>query len=573
MGAEPGRLEASGLTFAYPGATRRALDDVGLRIEPGEVVLLTGPSGCGKSTLALALCGLIPHRVPGRLAGRVDLDGRSLSGMPLSRISQRVGMVFQNPDEQLIHPTVEAEVAFGPENLALPSAEVRARVEEVLDLTGMGAHRRSLTASLSGGEKQRSTIAATLSMRPGVLVLDEPCSDLDPAGAQRVLSVLRRLNRVAGTTIVLIEHRVDEVVPWVGRVMLMDRGRLVLDRRVEDAFADPGPWRELGVAVPETVRLAHALPGPFAGRLPLSSAEAADALAGTVYAGRLAASASRIEAPAGAPAPPALAWRKVGLTLGGRKVLREVDLEVGRGEWVALAGPNGSGKTSLAGLAMGFASPTSGSIVVGDAAVVAGRVSEQAARLGYLFQSADTMLFSSTVASELTFAQRWGGRRIDAGWIAELLSVFDLAGREGADPFSLSVGQRQRLALATLLADTPRALILDEPTTGQDESHVNRFLRLLEQLRRELSLTYLMITHDMRAAARHAERLVVLAGGRILLQGRPSAVFARRSLLAEASIVPPPMADLHGRLAGEGARHVALGVEQLLAECAPDRAA
>ena len=256
-------LVASDISFAYPGAATAALRHVDLSVAAGEVVLITGVSGCGKSTLALALCGLIPSRVQGELRGRVTFQGRPLSGLPPHEASQLVGIVFQNPNLQLINHTVQSEVAFGPENLALPQPEIAARVAWCLDVTGMADRRLASTVTLSGGQKQRTAIAATLAMRPRILVLDEPLSDLDPLGAQEVLSTLRRLARDEGTGIVIIEHRVDEVAPWADRVVLMDGGRVIADQPPRDIWADLRRWSDLGVGVPDMVLLASELPEAF----------------------------------------------------------------------------------------------------------------------------------------------------------------------------------------------------------------------------------------------------------------------------------------------------------------------
>jgi energy-coupling factor transporter ATP-binding protein EcfA2 len=266
------------VSFAYLGAARAALRHVDIGVAAGEVVLVTGASGCGKSTLALALCGLIPGRVHGELRGQVTFGGRALSGLPPHEASQLVGIVFQNPNVQLISQTVQSEVAFGPENLALPQAEIARRVDWCLQVTGMDRMRRATTVTLSGGQKQRTAIAATLAMQPRVLVLDEPLSDLDPVGAREVLGTLRRLARDEGTGVVIIEHRVDEVAPWADRVVLMDGGRVVLDQPPRTAWADQAPWRATGVGIPDVVALAHAVPEAFAGQLPLSVEEARAAL-------------------------------------------------------------------------------------------------------------------------------------------------------------------------------------------------------------------------------------------------------------------------------------------------------
>ena len=276
-------------------------------VAPGELVLVTGVSGCGKSTLALVLAGLIPSRVHGELRGAVTFGGQRLSGLPPHQASQLVGMVFQNPNLQLINQTVVSEVAFGPENLALPQPEIAARVDWCLEVTGLAGLRRAAVVTLSGGQKQRTAIAATLAMRPRVLVLDEPLSDLDPVGAQEVLGTLRRLAHEEGTGVVIIEHRVDEVAPWADRVMLMDDGRVILDEPPRVAWADRGPWLATGVGLPDVVRLFHDLPDAFPAGLPLSVEEAVEGQRDTWFAPALAAAAAE---------------RAPGLTLAGRAPAR-----------------------------------------------------------------------------------------------------------------------------------------------------------------------------------------------------------------------------------------------------------
>lgn len=577
-------LVVDDVTFRYPGATAPALSNVRLGIGQGEVVLVAGPSGCGKSTLALALCGLVPARVRGHFSGSVHLGGVALSSLQPHQVATQVGMVFQDPASQLITPTVEAEVAFGPENLALARDDISRRVEHALTATGTDRMRRAGTASLSGGEKQRVAIAATLAMRPDVLILDEPCSDLDPGGTQAILAVLRRLNREHGMTIVLVEHRIDEVVPWVNRVVLLDQGRVVLDRPTRDAFDEPRRWNNLGVAVPEMVQLGHALPHVFAGELPLSVEDAYQALAGSPQAQHLAAATRH--APQHPPlhgGDPVISWDNISMRYDGHPVLSGVNLAARPGDWLAVAGPNGSGKTSLVELAMGFRRPTGGTVTLNGYRVDASDVSRQAQQVGYLFQSADTMLFTASVAKELRFALQHRRRTPHQGeWsprsrflrrrprpdhqqrVAQLLDLIGLSERPDADPFSLSAGQRQRLAIAALLVEAPAALILDEPTTGQDEAHAQAILTFLDDLRRDAELTYVMVTHDMRVVARYATRLAVLAGGRILLAGPPAAVFAHREVLSEANLVAPPVADLHSRLVPAGLPSVSLSVPELL---------
>jgi energy-coupling factor transporter ATP-binding protein EcfA2 len=561
---------------------------VDLAVAAGEVVLVTGLSGCGKSTLALALSGLIPSRVHGELRGRVLFGGRPLSGLPPHEASQLVGMVFQNPNVQLISNTVQSEVAFGPENLALPQPEIAARVRWCLDVTGMAGLRTASTVTLSGGQKQRTAIAATLAMRPRVLVLDEPLSDLDPVGAQEVLATLRRLARDEGTGVVIIEHRVDEVAPWADRVVLMNDGRIVLDQPPRLAWADPARWAAIGVGVPDMVRLAHALPDAFPGPVPLSVGEAlaqvsegwlvpALAQAATARArasqipGRNAdlTPAPRASPPGSRPAPPAqpvLAWDGVSVDFGSRRAIDDVSLSIDEGEWVALIGANGSGKSTLTGLTVGLGTPSRGQVRFRGRPVRPGRVFEHAAHVALLLQAADEMLFEETVEGELGFGSKFRALPPDPVLdVPGAIEFFGFAGLERVSPWELSQGGRQRLALAALLVGAPGVLVLDEPTTGQDAERMRAFLRLLEAVRARTGLTVLTVTHDIRGLASRAARIILLGDGQVRLDGPAGQVFARTDELAHWGVLAPPLARLQAELLGPAVTDVLLSVPDVAA--------
>ena len=556
-----------------------------LAVLPGELILITGASGCGKSTLALALAGLIPARVQGELRGAVRFGGRPLSGMAPHDAAQHVGLVFQNPSLQLINMTVQSEVAFGPENLALPQPEIAARVDWALDVTQMGGLRQATVLTLSGGQKQRTAIAATLAMRPRVLVLDEPLSDLDPVGAQEVLGTLRGLAREHGTGVVVIEHRVDEVVPWADRIVLMQDGRIIMDRPPRGAWDDPAPWAATGVGIPDVVRLARAVPAAFPDGAPLSVDEAVTALRGGWFAAALASRSARDTAtggtatggagpggsvPAGTGSPsllnkahPVLSWQHVSVRFGANKAVDDVSLEIGDDEWVALIGANGSGKSTLTGLAVGLGTPASGTVSFRGRPIKPGRVFEHAAQVALLLQAADEMLFATSVIDELEFGFRFRARPAEPVLdVPGAIEFFGFSGLEQASPWELSQGGRQRLALGALLVGAPGVLVLDEPTTGQDADHLRAFLALLDRIRDRTGLTVLTVTHDMRAVASRASRVVLLGEGQIRLDGTPSEVFARTSELASCGILAPPLARLQSELLGE-IDEVLLTVEDL----------
>jgi energy-coupling factor transporter ATP-binding protein EcfA2 len=553
-------------------------------------------SGCGKSTLALTLAGLIPSRIHGELRGLVSFGGRPLSGLPPHEASQLVGMVFQNPNLQLINQTVVSEVAFGPENLALPQPEIEARVEWCLDVTGMSGMRRAAVITLSGGQKQRTAIAATLAMRPRILVLDEPLSDLDPVGAQEVLATLHRLAHEERTGVVIIEHRVDEVAPWADRVMLMDDGRVVLDQPPQVAWADRGPWLATGVGIPDVARLAHAVPGVFPAAPPLSVEETVGGLRDTWFVPALvAAAADRAPAPpldgAGAasasaargPAargtetgsePPVLSWEGVSVEFDGQRAVDNISLEIAEGEWVAIIGANGSGKSTLTGLTVGLGTPSSGVVRFRGQAIRPGKVFEHAAQVALLLQAADEMLFETTVIRELEFGFRFRARPKDPVLdVPGAIEFFGFSGLENASPWELSQGGRQRLALAALLVGAPGVLVLDEPTTGQDAEHMKSFLRLLDRIRAHTGLTVVTVTHDIRGLASRASRVVLLGGGQVRLDGPAREVFARTDELARWGVLAPPLARVQTGLLGAAVTEVMLDGDDLAAEVLAHRPA
>ena len=572
----PAVLRARVEELCYHPDRPPALRSIDLAVRTGEMVVVAGPSGSGKSTLALALAGLIPHRVGvAAWAGEVTWEQGGaapvdLTALPLHQAAQHVGIVFQNPEYQLIQYQVDAEVAFGPENLALPHDEVVARVWESLAKVGAEGLAHEAISGLSGGQKQRVAIAAALAMSAPMLVLDEPTSDLDPVGTDEVLAVLHRLAHEEGHGVVLVEHKLDEVAPYADRVLLVQDGQVVIDGHPRDAFVPTSRWRAAGVRPPELAALSEALPERFGATVALTVEEAAGRWEGA--AGRWLGARPEV-APVGLVSTGTSGAEDAALEIAGvtvsfkqRRAVDGAELRVGAGEWVALVGANGSGKTTIGSTLMGFVEPAAGSATVFGRPTVFGKIPKQADRLGYLFQTVDDMLFCETVRAELEFTRR---NRVPAGPDApdpaEVARLIGLADRLDAHPYALSGGERQRLALGALLTRAPRGLILDEPTTGLDEAHAEALFELLARVRTSIgSLTCLLITHDMRLVARFADRIVVVREGRIVLDTTPRRAFARIELLEECGVRPPPIARLHARLAARPLDEVAVSVDELV---------
>jgi energy-coupling factor transporter ATP-binding protein EcfA2 len=509
----PPLVEIEGLTFRYRRATEPAIRDLTLTIEPGEVLLVAGPSGCGKSTLIRSINGLIPHSYHGELTGSVRIDGGSTTELKLRDIALTVGTVLQDPAKQIVGSTVEGELAFGPENLGIDRLEILKRIEDVMDRAGIANLAGRETYALSGGERQLLAVGGILMLRPKIFVVDEPLANLDPATAGRLLGILRKLAD-EGSAVVIVEHRVEEALDLrPDRVLYLDEG-LTRYLGPVDGF--------LEIADPEAVKL------PFEVVLSRVRAQHGQAAA----AGRRAADSGAVGAPVALPSggeDPRLVYRDVFAGYGSHQVLGGVNAAFGRREVVAVLGPNGSGKTTLFRTAMGLLKPSAGQVLVEGRPTTERTVPELATVFGYVFQSPSQMLFARTVREELLFGPRNLGRD-PAGFEAlvdEVLrrtSLEDLEDIRDRAPLTLSFGQQKRLALAIALALQPPALILDEPSAGQDHRTSNRFLAEVATIP-SLESLYL-VTHDVDLALTHADRILLMRDGELVADGPPTDVIA-----------------------------------------------
>ncbi len=508
-------------TFTYPGADRPSLTSVDLMIEEGELALVAGPTGSGKSTLLRSVNGLVPHFTGGHVEGGVLVAGRDPRTHPPRELAETVGVVAQDPLAGFVTDTVEEELAYGMEQLGVPPATMRRRVEEVLDQLGIAPLRQRALRTLSGGEQQRVAIAAVLTMHPRVLVLDEPTSALDPAAAEEALSAVLRLVHDVGVTALAAEHRLERVVEYADLMVVVD-----------DGTVSAGPPREVlrtSPVAPPVVEL-----GRLAGwdPLPLSVRDA-----------RRAAAALRDAPPDPLPALPAagdptdgVVARAVVVRYGDAVAVRGVDLGIAPGEVVALMGRNGSGKSSLLWALQGAGRRSGGSVAVAghDPAALSHRA---AARLVSLVpQQATDLLCLDRVDAELAAADAAGQR--PAGTARSLLDR--LTGspvRGGAHPRDLSEGQRLAVALAVQLTPGPRVVLLDEPTRGLDYGAKGRLRQVLAELAADGNAV-VVATHDVEFVATAASRVVVLAEGEVVTDA------PARQALADSPVFAPQVAKI-----------------------------
>lgn len=503
-------LDYRDVGFAYPGGDP-VLAGVDLAVRAGEILLVVGPSGSGKSTLLRCANGLVPHSSGGRFRGEVVALGRSTRSHPPRRLADVVGFVHQDPESHFVVDRVEGDIAFVLENLGMDPVAMRRRVEEVLDALGIAHLRDRSPGTLSGGEQQRCAIAGALAAGPSALVLDEPTSQLDPQGAEDVLAAVGRLNADLGTTVLLAEHRLERAAALADRAVLVGGAGTLAPGAVGDVLAGYE-------GAPTVTRLGRLLGWD---PLPLTVRDAR----------RLAASDAHLAAltpvPAAAPTPgePVLTARGVGVALGGRTVLHEVDLEVCRGEVVALLGRNGSGKTTLLRVLAGLLDPARGTVA-------------RAGRAAYVPQDPDALLLGPTVRADIaTTPKLLGGR--DGEAVDRWLAALDLGALADRHPRRLSAGQRQRVAVAAVAVGRPDVLLLDEPTRGMDASSRAALERAVAGIA-AAGGAVVLATHDVELAARCATRAVVLGDGDVVADGSSRAVLAGSLFAPQVLRVVPP---------------------------------
>jgi len=547
-------IKTENLTYTYPIGEKPAFSNVSITINKGEFVLLTGPSGCGKTTLCRCFNGLIPHFYNGTLEGKITVAGMDVTEHPIHEFAQHVGLVFQNPENQLFALSVEKDVAFALENLGLPREEIRRRVDWALEVTGITDLKDRAPYELSGGQQQRVAIASVLAMKPDVIVLDEPTSFLDPLSAKKIFDVIGGLNRGLGITIILVEHRLDLAARYADRIIVMDEGKIILDGKPREVFSSEEA-RLVGVGIPRATRLYQVLKGMGLdlGGVPITSEEASKMVREVLT--RRAPSKNplgRREAgtqvlPAGkAGSKTVIEVEDVYYTYpNGVEALRGVSLRVREGEFVAIMGQNGAGKTTLVKHFNGLLKPTRGRVLIDGVETRGVSVARLARKVGFVFQNPDHQLFCETVEKEVAFALKNFGfdeettrKRVD--WA---LNILDLTEYRDVSPFMLSGGERKRVALASVLAWDPEVLILDEPTIGQDYRQKERLMNFIMQLNAQ-GKTVIIVTHDVEFVAECKPRVILMAEGKILADGDPHKVLTDLNLLERASLTPPEASQI-----------------------------
>ncbi len=556
-------IKLSDLGFTPTGADHEILSDINLEIRAGDFLLLLGSPGSGKTMLTYCFNGLVPHITEGELRGVAMVKGMDTSTHKIHEMASVVGMVFQNPDDQIISLKVQNEVAWGVENLGLPHSEIVKRVKEFMSLLGISGLWDRLTFAISGGQKQKVSIASNLAMLQDVLVLDDPTTDLDPVCKAEVVEVLARLHREAGKTLVVIEHDLNDFIEMANRVVVMDKGRILYDMPPGELFTKHYDELErLGVNIPQHIEIAHAAARAGApGSIPTHKEEAF-AQVESYLAGRrpLTVETSLPVRPTGEPV---ISLKDVEFSYQkGVPVLRGISADIRHGEFVAIVGANGSGKSTLVKTLTGLLVPDKGDVIVQGKNTRQVKAADLVQDLGYVFQNPDDQLFTGNVTEEVAFSLRIRHLPEEevAKRVAEVLETVGLSDVRDKHPFALSRGQRQKLAVATALVHKPSIMLLDEPTTGQDRKSLAGLLGLMARFNKEGNTT-VMITHDMDIVSAFATRVLVMVEGQFLLDGDPVSVFYDHyDTLRQLNLRPPTVVNYCRRLQGRGVpRYITAG--------------
>jgi len=537
-------VSIQGLTFRPTHVAYPVLNNISLDIQQGELVVLMGRTGAGKSSLCYAMNGLIPQFIQGDFLGTIIVNGHSTTQSPVWEQANRVGLVFQDFETQLVSTNVETELRYALEShggpRSFPNEEaLRQQIRQTLDLVGLTGLERRDPFSLSGGQRQRLVVASVLVREPQLLVMDQPLTDLDPAGRAQFLQLLNQL-KAKGVTVILTEHGLEDLMQ-ADRVCVLDQGEMIWQGAPRDLLSQPHLAKQHGL---NPYPLAECFQGFETHVLPTTVEEAwelADDFGFSVAAFQDPESISNM-----APSPSSaivIEVKNVSVHYQpGIPVLSGVSLSIQAGEFVAILGQNGSGKSTLAKLFNGLLLPYDGQVCIMGHGTKQTGVGQLASIVGHVFQNPDHQIFAESVRKEVAFgAQNTGCSAAECDVrVAEALQAVGLTGMEDQDPFSLTKGQRQRVAVASILAAKPKIIIVDEPTTGLDAAESERMMTMMRTLNKQ-GHTIIMITHNMGLVANYATRCVLLQHGKIVADGPTLEIFSEPELVQSASLTLPAM--------------------------------
>ena len=555
-------IEMQDVSFTYKGSETEVLQNINLTVEESKFTVIMGRTGAGKTTLAMLPNGIIPQLVEGKVKGTVIADSKDTSLYRVQTMAKEIGLVLQDSETQIFGRTVEEDTAFGPRNYLIPRKEILERTKVALSKVRLDGYEKRQTSQLSGGEKQRLAIAGILAMNPSIIILDEPTSELDPIGREEIYSTMVSLQKEQHKTVLAVEHSSQEISEKADEVVVLSDARVVWQGNPEMFFRELELVDKYGIKPLPVSKIGWKLyrKGYIKKEeIPLTVNDAYKLIIKLLDGKKLVFEPKEEKR---TEAKKLIEVRNLHYKYDkSKEAIRGVDLDVYEGDYLALIGQNGAGKTTLAKHFNSLFKPSEGSIIVCGKDTKNEEPYSLAESIGYVFQNPDNQIFSTSVYKEMEYGLK--NLKLDEKEISERIhevaKMLDLEKVLNEHPFSLGKGERQRIAVASILVLKPKILVVDEPTTGQDWDGIQNMMKLIDQLH-ENGTTIIMITHDMDVVATHANRAVVMCYGKIVAQGGVREVFKRKEALERAFVSRPQIAELSEKL---GLENMALNSDEV----------
>ncbi|HIY54948.1 MAG TPA: ATP-binding cassette domain-containing protein [Candidatus Dorea merdavium] len=535
-------IEIRDLTYTYPGAETPTLRGVDLEIERGDFLAIVGNNGCGKSTLCKVMNGLIPHFIAGEFTGTVEIDGASTLESEIGELAQKVGYVYQDFENQIVRPTVLDDASYACMNYAMKDYQEKGK--QALKQCGLEGREQDYIWQLSGGQTHLLALAGAVSLQPDVLILDEPIAQLDPMHADRIYEVLRELNEKYGKTIIVIEHHTEYIADYCRNVLLLKDGHVEWKLPVGEALGRVEELRSCNIFPPQVTQAAYELEenGTLAGKgggLPATIEDGKKVFGNLTY--------QREEPLSGAGEKPlgeaVVSFRDVAVSYRSvkgepRQIFRSLNLDLCKGEKIALIGSNGAGKSTLMKMMTGLLRPNAGDIRVKDVQVEDTRPERMSRYVSLVYQNPEDMFIKDSIEADISFAMQVRGEERWQERTRKLLERFHLTGLKDRDGRLLSGGQMRRASLAIGVALDPEILLLDEPTANLDIATRKEIMRTLKEME-DITETVMIATHDMQLVCEWADRIIVLYQGEVIADGNRDEIFGNQEILDTVGIRPP----------------------------------
>lgn len=547
-------IEIQELTFKYAEAKKNALENVTLNIQKGDFVGIIGESGAGKTTLCSCLNALIPHHYTGDFYGSVKVEGQDTFDIKPDKLALKVGSVFQDIESQIVSYFVEDEILFGLENFGVPANQIEERITEALEALGISELRHREISTLSGGQKQKVVFASIIALKPDYLILDEPTGELDPASSLQIFKLLKKLNEERGITVIVAEQKIMLLCEFVKKLIVLEKGTVVHYGEIRSTLTHQREMEEAGINCPRVLTLTGKMmeegltPSGMKTeeRICLNTQKAADfikrMMGNNCHVKTDDDSLKPSQEPVTEPSEqPVLEFKNVCFSYNETANVHDLNVKIQKGDFTAITGSNGAGKSTFSKLCNGLLQPSAGDVFVLGQNTKRNKVSSLAKHIGFLFQNPDRQICCSTVEEEIAFSLKNNGLSKEEIQSKVEATIKEFGFDAKTEPFNMSRGQRQRLCLACLIALNPEILILDEPTTGLDYRECMEMMNRIRELN-ENGTTVIMVCHDMEVVLDFAKSVIVMNRGEILAQGATREILSNKELLAKARLLQPQIA-------------------------------